>query len=92
MSTSESFLIAMGIIFTIPYFWRIGRTNYLAPLVVVQILTGILLEPGILGASFPGYYAFIFKPAVMQSRNGMLTVPMVAPALKRMQSSIQKAA
>jgi Kef-type K+ transport system membrane component KefB len=72
MSTTETFLIAMGIIFTIPYLiWRIGRTDYFAPLVVVQILTGILLGPGILGALLPGYYAFIFKPAVMQSLNGI---------------------
>ena len=42
MSTTEIFLIAMIMIFTIPYFiWRVGRTDYYAPLVVVQILTGM---------------------------------------------------
>ena len=45
MSTSEIFLIAMTIILTAPYLvWRLGRTEYYAPLVVVQIVGGILLE------------------------------------------------
>jgi Kef-type K+ transport system membrane component KefB len=72
MSTSEIFLIAMGIIFLVPYLiWRVGRTEHYAPLVVVQILTGILLGPGILGALYPQYYAFVFNPAVVQSLSGI---------------------
>jgi Kef-type K+ transport system membrane component KefB len=72
MSTSEIFLIAMGIIFLVPYvIWRVGKTEYYAPLVVVQIITGILLGPGILGAFYPHYYAFVFNPAVVQSLNGI---------------------
>ncbi len=72
MNTTEIFLIAMLIIFTVPYLlWRLGRTDYYAPLVVVQILTGILLGPGVLGAAFPGYYQFVFNPAVIQSLNGI---------------------
>ena len=54
MSTTEIFLIAIGIIFSVPYLiWRCGRTDYYAPLVVVQILTGIVLGPGIMGKLFP---------------------------------------
>jgi Kef-type K+ transport system membrane component KefB len=72
MNTTEIFLIAMSIIFTVPYLiWRLGRTDYYAPLVVVQIITGILLGPGILGRVFPDYYAFVFSPAVVQSLNGI---------------------
>lgn len=72
MNTTEIFLIAMTIIFTVPYLiWRLGRTEYFAPLVVVQILTGILLGPGILGAAFPDYYHFVFNPQVIQSLNGV---------------------
>ena len=72
MSTSETFLIAMMIIFTLPYLvWRVFRTDYYAPLVVVQIIGGILLGPGILGAALPSYYAFIFKPAVVDALNGI---------------------
>jgi Kef-type K+ transport system membrane component KefB len=72
VNTSDIFLIAMTIILTVPYLiWRLGRTDYYAPLVVVQIVTGILLGPGILGAVFPHYYAFVFNPAVVQALNGI---------------------
>lgn len=72
MNTTEIFLIAMSIIFTVPYLiWRVGRTEYYAPLVVVQIITGILLGPGILGKAFPDYYHFVFNPQVIQALNGI---------------------
>ena len=72
MNTTEIFLIAMSIIFTAPYLiWRVGKTDYYAPLVVVQILTGILLGPGILGKAFPEYYQFVFSAPVIQSLNGI---------------------
>ncbi len=72
MNTTEVFLIAMAIIFTAPWLiWRLGRTDYYAPLVVVQIIAGILLGPGIVGKAFPDYYAFVFTPAVIQSLNGI---------------------
>ncbi len=72
MSTTEVFLIAMMLIFTMPYLiWRVGKTDYYAPLGIVQIITGILLGPGILGAAFPDYYAFVFNPKVIQSLNGI---------------------
>ncbi|WP_408057686.1 cation:proton antiporter [Undibacterium umbellatum] len=72
MSTTEIFLIAMFVIFTLPYLiWRVGKTDYYAPLVVVQIITGILLGPGVLGAIYPDYYKFVFNPQVIQSLNGI---------------------
>ncbi len=72
ITTSEIFLIAMAVIFTAPYLiWRLLRTDYYAPLVVVQILAGILLGPGILGKLFPGYYAFVFRPSVIAPLNGI---------------------
>lgn len=72
MNTTEVFLIAMALIFGLPWLvWRLGRTDYFAPLVVVQILTGIVLGPGVLGAAFPEYYRFVFNPAVVQSLNGV---------------------
>ena len=70
MNTSEIFLVAMVLIFALPYLvWRLGRTEYFAPLVVVQIVTGIVLGPGVLGAVFLEYYRFVFNPAVVQSLN-----------------------
>lgn len=72
MGTTEVFLLAMLIIFTIPYLiWRVGKTDYYAPLVVVQIIAGILLGPGVLGAIFPNYFAFVFSTPVIQSLNGI---------------------
>mgnify|MGYP007093985867 CR=1 FL=1 len=72
LTTVELFLIAMAIIFAVPYaIWRLFRTDYWAPLVVVQIVTGILLGPGLFGAAFPELYAAVFKPAVVQSLNGL---------------------
>ena len=72
MSTTEVFLVAMLIIFTVPYLvWRFGHTEYFAPLVVVQIITGIVLGPGVLGAAFPEYYRFVFNAPVVQSLNGI---------------------
>jgi len=72
MSPTEIFLLAMLLIFSVPYaVWRLGRTDYWAPLVVVQIIGGILLGPGVLGALFPGYYAFVFSPQTIGSLNGI---------------------
>jgi Kef-type K+ transport system membrane component KefB len=72
MSTVEIYLIALAIIFTVPYLvWRLGRTEYFAPLVVVQILSGIALGPGVLGAALPEYYTFVFNPTVVQALNGV---------------------
>ncbi|MFA6031757.1 MAG: cation:proton antiporter [Myxococcota bacterium] len=72
MAASEVFLIAMLIIFSVPYLvWRLARTDYYAPLVVVQIVGGILLGPGVLGALFPTYYNFIFTPQTIGSLNGI---------------------
>ena len=66
MTPIERMLLAMTLILGLPYLiWRLGRTEYFAPLVVVQILTGILLGPGLLGAAFPAYYQAVFTPDVI---------------------------
>ena len=72
MNVTEIFLIALVAIFSIPYLtWRLGKTDYFAPLVVVQILTGILLGPGILGAFLPDVYNFVFNKPVIGALNGI---------------------
>jgi len=38
---------------------------------VVQIITGILLGPGVLGKWFPQYYQFVFTKDVVQALNGI---------------------
>jgi Kef-type K+ transport system membrane component KefB len=72
MSTTEIFLLAMLIVFVVPYaVWRLGRTDYVAPLVIVQIIMGVVLGPGVLGAAFPDYHKFVFNPDVVKTLNGI---------------------
>ncbi|MHB8311332.1 cation:proton antiporter domain-containing protein [Metallibacterium sp.] len=72
MTDTERFLIALAIIFGLPYaIWRLGHTDYWAPLVVVQIITGIVLGPGLLGAVFPACYHAVFEPRMVQALNGV---------------------
>lgn len=72
MSMTEIFLIAILLIFSLPYLiWRLGKTDYYAPLVVIQIIAGILMGPGVLGRIFPDYYQFVFNAQIIQSLNGI---------------------
>ena len=74
MSTLERLLIAMTLILGLPYLiWRLGRTDYFAPLVVVQIIAGVLLGPGLLGAVFPAYYQAVFTPEVTSQLGAIAT-------------------
>lgn len=68
----EAFLIAMLIIFVLPFvIWRYGRTEYFAPMVVVQIFAGIIIGPGVLGSYFKSYYDAVFTPATINNLNGI---------------------
>jgi Kef-type K+ transport system membrane component KefB len=72
MSTNEIFLLAMLLVFVAPYLiWRLGRTDYFAPLVIVQIVTGLILGPGVLGAVFHEYHKFVFNPDVVKTLGGI---------------------
>ena len=72
MSTSETFLLALLIIFTLPWaVWRVLGGTMTLPLVVVQIVGGILLGPGVLGAVWPAGYAGVFTPPVIGMLNGV---------------------
>src|SRR3569833_969058 len=72
MDSIEAFLLAMCIVFTAPYLmWRLGKTDYYAPLGGVQIIAGILLGPGAFGTLHPEHYASVFTPSVFQSLNGI---------------------
>ena len=72
MSTTEIFLLAMLLIFVAPYLvWRLFRTDYFAPLAIVQIIMGIVLGPGVVGALFPEYHRFVFNPDIVKTLNGI---------------------
>jgi Kef-type K+ transport system membrane component KefB len=67
-------LVALLLIFTLPYLlWRlIGKDDLLA-LVVIQILLGIALGPGIAGSLAPEFYQSIFTPKVITGLNAVAT-------------------
>ncbi|MDD2761034.1 MAG: cation:proton antiporter [Methylomonas sp.] len=72
MSITETFCIALTLIHALPYLiWRLGRTDFYAPLVVIQISTGIALGPGVLGKFAPDIYRLIFNEQVIQSLSGI---------------------
>ena len=72
MNTIELYLAAMLIIFSVPYLvWRGLRTEAYAPLAVVQIIGGIVLGPGVLGALLPDAHAAVFNPQVIMALNGV---------------------
>jgi Kef-type K+ transport system membrane component KefB len=48
-----------------------GKTDYFAPLAIVQIIMGIVLGPGVMGAVFPEYHKFVFNPDVVKTLNGI---------------------
>ena len=71
-SQSEVFLIALVVIFALPWLvWRVGRTDAYAPLVVVQIVMGILLGPGLAGRIAPDLHAALFTPEVITALSGL---------------------
>ncbi|WP_137136515.1 cation:proton antiporter [Rhizobium sp. FKY42] len=69
---TELFLMALLVIFTLPYLaWRLLGQRSWAPLVVVQIVGGILLGPGVLGAALPEVYTLVFTDKVITALNGI---------------------
>lgn len=72
LGTTETFILVMGIIFTLPYLaWRLLGRDRIAPLVVVQIIAGILLGPGVLGRLQPEFHQLIFTADVVRALNGI---------------------
>jgi Kef-type K+ transport system membrane component KefB len=72
MSTTEIFLLAMLLIFVAPFLvWRLFKTDYFAPLAIVQIIMGVVLGPGVMGSVFPEYHRFVFNPDVVKTLNGI---------------------
>lgn len=72
MGFSETFLLALIIIFSMPYvFWRLLRLERFAPLAIVQIIGGVMLGPGVLGALFPAWHAMVFNPQTLVALTGI---------------------
>lgn len=72
MGFSEQFLLALLVIFTVPYvLWRLLRLEQFAPLAIVQIIGGVVLGPGVLGALFPVWHASVFNSQTLLALNGI---------------------
>ncbi len=74
LTSSELLLAALTIIFALPWLvWRVFRTDDWAPLVVVQIVMGILLGPGIAGALLPDLHSALFTPETVTALSALGT-------------------
>ena len=72
MTVSEILLLALLVIFTLPWaVWRLLGGRLTLPLVVVQIVGGILLGPGVLGMVAPGVYEGLFRVEVITGINAI---------------------
>ena len=72
MSSTESFLLALIIIFSVPFIiWRLLKLDSCAPLAIVQIVGGVVLGPGILGSLAPAFHAAVFTPATISALSGI---------------------
>ena len=72
MTITETFLLALALVMGLPWLvWRLLRTDNWAPLVVVQIVAGVLLGPGVLGVALPHVHDFLFPPGVIAALNGI---------------------
>jgi Kef-type K+ transport system membrane component KefB len=72
MSISENLLLAMFVIFALPWaVWRALGGTFIVPLVVVQIIAGVLLGPGVLGAWSPDIYNGLFRVEVIAGINAV---------------------
>jgi Kef-type K+ transport system membrane component KefB len=72
------FLIQSIILIGLPYLlWRIKIIKNFIPVVVVQILVGILLGPSVLGNLYPEIYEFLFSKASLATINGLSWIAIV---------------
>ena len=72
MTITETFLLALALVMGLPWLvWRLLRTDNWMPLVVVQIVAGVLLGPGVLGVALPQVHDFLFPPGVIAALNGI---------------------
>ena len=71
MTSAEALLLALLAVFSLPWaLWRLSGGGIRLPLVVVQIVGGILLGPGVLGEALPDLHA-----ALDADLDGYLTAP-----------------
>jgi Kef-type K+ transport system membrane component KefB len=78
LTANELFLAALLMIFALPYLvWRLLGERDWAPVVVVQIMAGLVMGPGILGAIWPGGYESVFTSDTIATLNGVAALAVI---------------
>ncbi|MFA6097499.1 MAG: cation:proton antiporter [Candidatus Paceibacterota bacterium] len=76
---AESLFITQSIILIgLPYaIWRMNKIKKYMPLVVIQILFGILLGPSVLGKLFPSMFETLFPASSLDIINGLAWIAII---------------
>ncbi len=62
----------MAVIFSFPYLlWRFFKTDNYAPLAIIQIVSGIILGPALIGKAFPDFYNTVFTEDNIKVLSGL---------------------
>ena len=78
MKPEELFLIQSVLLIGLPYLlWRIGAVKKFVPIVVMQILLGIILGPSVFGRILPDYFGLLFPPTSIPILSGLSLIAIV---------------
>lgn len=82
-TTASILLLQATAVLVVPFlfWWVLGLRRFL-PVVVVQILTGVLLGPSVLGVAAPDVFAFLFSKDLLGGVNAIATLAVTLFAFK----------
>jgi Kef-type K+ transport system membrane component KefB len=74
----EVFLLAASLVIALPYLvWRFAGVRHVLPLVVVQMLMGLMLGPSVLGNFAPDWHAMFFQEENVTRMSSIATLAVV---------------
>jgi Kef-type K+ transport system membrane component KefB len=74
----EVFLLAAALVIALPYLvWRFAGVRHVLPLVVVQMLMGLMLGPSVLGNFAPDWHAMFFQEENVTRMSSIATLAVV---------------
>lgn len=72
MTQVSTFLVQVILIVGLPFLmWRLLKSSGIMPLVVVQVLTGLILGPSFFGQLFPDVWHLVFDPSRLSHLSGL---------------------
>ncbi|MBF0160205.1 MAG: cation:proton antiporter, partial [Magnetococcales bacterium] len=78
MTSTTVFLVQSLVVVSLPYaVWRYGGMRHVVPIVVVQILVGILAGPSVLGAVAPDIWSLLFTHQTLMVLKGLAWLAVV---------------